>query len=353
MGLSTEFWSGKRVLLTGHTGFKGAWAMHWLKSLGADVHGLALAPATRPSLFEVLYGQPTAEEIVDLRDRGAVARRVREVQPQVVVHMAAQAIVMEGYKTPVETFATNVLGTAHLLDALREVDGLLSVVVVTSDKAYENDDRGRPFAENDPVGGSDPYSASKGCQEIVAQSYRRSFFQQKGIPVVTARAGNVIGGGDWAEDRLMTDALAALVAKRNIVLRNPLATRPWQHVLEPVAGYLLYAQVSAEGLIDVPSLNFGPDDSATVQDVTERLLKLWQVPGLTWEQDAASHPKEAHALALTAQKARAVLGWQPRLDLDTTLGWIVDWHKAFEQGQDMSAVTAQQIEHYQRLMDEE
>lgn len=338
------------MLLTGHTGFKGAWLYQWLKLLGADVYGLALEPSTTPNIFHVLHGPASADEIVDLRNRQAVEKRVAQVQPQVVIHMAAQAIVKEGYKNPVENFDSNIMGTIHLLEALRSTKGLLSVLVVTSDKAYENDDSGEAFAENAKMGGSDPYSASKGCQEIVTHSYRRSFFNALGVPLVTARAGNVVGGGDWSEDRLMTDALTALGNDEDIILRNPMATRPWQHVLEPIAGYLLFAQACAESRLDIPALNFGPKGSATVQHVTEHLIDLWQVEGRRWIQDAESHPKEAHALALDATLADTRLGWKPRLDLETTLHWIVDWHKAFLAGGDMQGQTNTQIQDFAALM---
>ena len=349
MKLDPDFWKGKRVLLTGHTGFKGAWLNQWLRLLGADVHGFSLGPKTEPHLHGLLGHDDAQSTIGDLKDPAAINEVVKRHKPQIVLHLAAQALVRRSYRDPLESFATNVMGTANLLEALRSCDNLEAVLVVTSDKAYENDERGAPFREGDPLGGKDPYSASKGCQEIVTHSYARSFFAEKGVAVATARAGNVIGGGDWSEDRLMTDVIHAFYNKQDIVLRNPLATRPWQHVLEPLGGYLVYAQALATKGTTVPALNFGPDGSAKVQIVVEKMLELWGGAN-KWVLDGAEQPAEAHALALDVSLVRETLGWRPRLELDETLDWIVSWHKIHAEGECVKKITRTQIETFQTLL---
>ncbi len=347
--LDPDFWRGKRVLLTGHTGFKGAWLNHWLRMLGANVQGFSLVSDTQPNLHRLLGHDDAQSTIGDLRDPAAIKEVVKRHSPQVVLHLAAQALVRRSYRDPLESFSTNVMGTANLLEELRSCDQLEAVLVITSDKAYENDERGVPFREGDPVGGKDPYSASKGCQEIITHSYARSFFAEKGVAVATARAGNVIGGGDWSEDRLMTDLIQAFYNEQDIVLRNPLATRPWQHVLEPLGGYLLYAQALATKEINLPALNFGPDGSATVQSVVEKMLELWNGDN-KWALDGAEQPAEAHALALDVSLAQETLGWRPRLDLDETLQWIVSWHKKHVEGECVKQITRSQIENFQILL---
>ncbi|MEH6630916.1 MAG: CDP-glucose 4,6-dehydratase [Halopseudomonas aestusnigri] len=347
--IDPEYWAGKRVLLTGHTGFKGAWLNQWLRLLGADVVGFSLSPDTQPNLHDLLGHEDAQSKTGDLRDLAAISKVVRQHKPQVVLHLAAQALVRRSYRDPLESFATNVMGTANLLEALRSCDALEAVLVVTSDKAYENDERGVPFCEGDALGGKDPYSASKGCQEIVTHSFARSYFSEKGIAVATARAGNVIGGGDWSEDRLMTDLIHGFCNLQDIVLRNPLATRPWQHVLEPLGGYLLYAQALATKEVRLPALNFGPDGSATVQSVVENMLKLWGGEN-KWVLDGAEQPAEAHALALDVSLAQKALGWRPRLDLDETLQWIVSWHKKHAEGECVKQITRSQIENFQNLL---
>ncbi|WP_417811353.1 CDP-glucose 4,6-dehydratase [Thalassospira alkalitolerans] len=351
-----QFWSGKRVLLTGHTGFKGSWAGAWLKRMGAEVHGFALAPETDPNLHDLLDLPYASECIADLRDRDAVVDAVKAVDPQLVLHMAAQPLVRRGYREPVETMATNIMGTAHLLDALRTSENLLGVLVVTSDKAYDNDSYDQAhgdviFREGDALGGRDPYSASKGAQEIVARSFGQSFFRAKNIPVVTARAGNVIGGGDWSEDRLMTDIIAAIATNQAVMLRSPEATRPWQHVLEPVAGYLMFLQAAVEGRVAETALNFGPDTSNTVAEVVDLMLAHWGANSGRVTDGDGDGKKEARTLALDSSLAKSVLGWQPRLDLASCIEWIAHWHKAQLAGQTMPQMTQAQIASYEDLMD--
>ncbi|MEQ8392884.1 MAG: CDP-glucose 4,6-dehydratase [Thalassospira sp.] len=351
-----SFWSGKRVLLTGHTGFKGSWAAAWLMQMGAKVHGFALAPDTDPNLHDLLDLSYDSETIADLRDRASVADMVNNVKPELVLHFAAQPLVRRGYREPVETMATNIMGTAHLLDALRDCETVSGILVVTSDKAYDNDSYDQAqgdivFREGDPLGGRDPYSASKGCQEIVARSFEQSYFRARNIPLVTARAGNVVGGGDWSEDRLMTDIIRAASNGKAVELRNPGTTRPWQHVIEPVAGYLMYLQEAVEGNTAVPALNFGPKESHTVQHVTRLVLNAWGSNSETAHRTSAEASKEARTLALDSSLATTTLSWQPRLDLETCVQWIVDWHKAHLDGQNMHAITEAQISSFESMMD--
>jgi CDP-glucose 4,6-dehydratase len=343
------FWSGRRVLVTGHTGFKGGWLACWLQRLGAAVYGFSLPPDAKPNLYERLRLPYAGERLADLRDPGPIAAFVDAVRPELVVHLAAQSLVRRGYREPVETFATNVMGTVNLLQALRFAEGLKAVLVVTSDKAYDNRtyDRPaphRPFREDDPLGGRDPYSASKGAQEMVTHSFAESFFADRGIPVATARAGNVIGGGDWAADRIMTDVLSALEAGATIRLRHPEATRPWQHVLDPLAGYLAYVQALVEGRVGDRTLNFGPQRSHRVLDLVETALALW--PGAAgWEPAKEPALPEPSSLDLDAARARAVLGWRPLLGLDEAVGLVVAWHRA--PAADARAVTLAQIARYE------
>lgn len=349
-----DFYRGKRILLTGHTGFKGSWLGLWLTGMGAEVHGLALDPETEPNAHALLRVPYASDLRQDLRDADGVARAVAPIDPQLVFHLAAQPLVRRAYRDPLESFGTNVMGTANLLQALRNCPSLQAVLGVTSDKAYDNDAYDAPkdlvFAETDRLGGRDPYSASKGAQEIVIRSFAESYFAKSGVRVATARAGNVIGGGDWAEDRLMTDAMAALLADKPIPIRNPLMTRPWQHVLEPLAGYLLLLRALAEGRFTGEAMNFGPDESHSVQTVADRLCALWGGEA-SWAQIGDQGPKEAKTLALTSALAKASLGWKPRLDLDATLGLVAGWYKAWAKGADMGAFSAAQIEAYAARMD--
>lgn len=345
-----SFWAHQRVLVTGHTGFKGAWLSLWLRSMGAEVTGLSLAPATEPSLFGLtgLEGD-TRSRIGSIVDRPVVDQVVRESNPTVIFHLAAQALVRASYDDPADTFATNVVGTANVLDAARSAAELRAFVSVTSDKCYENQEWDWGYRENEPMGGHDPYSASKGCAELVTAAMRRSFFDEDGrVGVGSARAGNVIGGGDWAQDRLIPDIVKAFSAGDEVVIRRPEAIRPWQHVLEPLSGYLLLAQRLADGEA-AEGWNFGPADrdARPVAWMVERMAERWGGDA-TWriERDG---PHEATLLKLDCSKANRRLGWSPRLDLETTLDWLVDWYRAHLDGEDMLAVTRKQIADYDAL----
>ncbi|HVV92408.1 MAG TPA: CDP-glucose 4,6-dehydratase [Hyphomicrobiales bacterium] len=355
MALDNGFWRGRRVLLTGHTGFKGGWAAFWLKRLGAAVTGLALAPDTEPDLWTLArVGDGLHSHIADLRDPEAVAAVVREARPELVLHMAAQPLVRRSYAAPVETFATNVIGTVHLLEALRDASGLRAVLVVTSDKVYANAETGRAFAEGDALGGHDPYAASKAAAELVTASYAASFFAGAGVQVATARGGNVMGGGDFAADRLVPDAWRAARAGRPLVLRHPGATRPWQHVLDCVAGYLAYLQALGAGRAVPRALNFGPAtaaDPVTVSQIAEAVQRALGAPaGWVVAEDAAADPRrEMAALALDPAAAQRALGWRCRLSTGDAVRFTADWYRALAAGADMAAVTGDQIAAYERL----
>lgn len=348
------FWQGRRVLVTGHTGFKGSWLSLWLQSLGAEVVGFALPPVTRPSLFELAGVDRGMTSILgDVADLDALTAAVTTHRPEVVIHMAAQALVRASYQDPVATFATNVMGTLHLFEAVRRVGGVRAVVNVTSDKCYDNREWLWGYRENEPLGGRDPYSASKACAELATAAYRDSFFPPKnhashGVAVATARAGNVIGGGDWAPDRLIPDVLAAFGAGRPVLLRNPDAVRPWQHVLEPLLGYLLLAEkLMEEGAAWADAWNFGPvdEDARPVGWIVETLARGWGEEA-RWSRDTAPHPHEAGLLRLDCAKARQRLGWHPRWTLGDALAAIIAWHRAHLEGADMRAFTLNQIAQY-------
>jgi CDP-glucose 4,6-dehydratase len=344
-----DFWRGRSVLVTGHTGFKGAWLSLWLQSLGAHVTGLADAVPTTPSLFELArVGDRLADVRADIRDHAAVLDAVAGHAPEVIIHMAAQAFVRRSFLDPRTTYETNVMGTVNLLEAVRATPSVRVVVNVTSDKCYDNDPSRarRPFVEDDPKGGHDPYSNSKGCAELVADAYLRSFFapHPDGPRLGSARAGNVIGGGDWGEDRLIPDIMRGALDGVPIAVRNPEAVRPWQHVLNPLSGYLRLAQALHASPEQQGGWNFGPalDDAQPVRAIADRLTQLW--PGrLDWELDAARHPHEAHFLALDSTRAREQLGWRPTWNLDEALAAIVAWYSALRDGADMQAVTLEQI----------
>lgn len=327
------FWKGKRVLLTGHTGFKGSWLALWLAEMGARVTGLSLVPETEPSLFGLINGKPAAAEICDLRDRHAVAARVMLSKPEIVLHLGAQALVRAGYRDPIGTYETNVQGTANLLDALRIAPDVRSIVVVTTDKVYANPETALPFVESDPLGGHDPYSASKAAAEIVTASYRSSFFSARGVGLATARAGNVIGGGDWAEDRLIPDAVRAWGAARPLMVRRPQAVRPWQHVLEPLNGYLMMAERLWEDPHFAPNLNFGPDHqaAATVATVLDKASMAFG-GGEVVLGDGSEGPHEAGYLMLDSSRARDTLGYRPVWDLDETVTRTMDWYRRLASG---------------------
>ena len=348
--MNINFWPGKRVFITGHTGFKGSWLALWLQSAGAQVQGLALAPPTSPSLFNAArVGDGLAHTLADIRDFDAVATAMRRFQPEIVLHLAAQPLVRLSYSAPLATYATNVLGTVHVLEAVRQAGSVRAVVNVTTDKCYENHEWVWGYRENEPMGGHDPYSSSKACAELVSTAYRASFLASAGIHLATARAGNVIGGGDWALDRLVPDALRAFEQGRPVRIRNPSSTRPWQHVLEPLHGYLTLAEkLWQHGHPFAQAWNFGPadDDVRTVSWIVDRLACAWG-DRAGWQHDgdqAALH--EAHWLKLDTSKARQLLGWQPRWDLQTALHHTVAWHQAWLRHDDMRAVCLQQIQQY-------
>ncbi|OQW86958.1 MAG: CDP-glucose 4,6-dehydratase [Rhodoferax ferrireducens] len=345
-----QFWRGKRVLLTGHTGFKGSWLSLWLQSLGVQVHGLALAPPTTPNLFTVaqVASGMASHTIGDIRDLVTVQQAMQSAQPDIVIHMAAQPLVRLSYAEPVETYATNVMGTVHVLESARHTPSVKSIVVVTTDKCYENKEWAWGYRENEPMGGHDPYSNSKGCAELVTSAYRNSFLQSGGVAVASARAGNVIGGGDWAADRLVPDILRAFEANQPVVIRNPHATRPWQHVLEPLSGYLTLAEhLYLDGQAFAEGWNFGPqdDDAKPVQWIVECMVTHWGNDA-SWQQDGSTHPHEAGYLKLDISKAKARLGWQPRWPLTTALEKIAAWHHAYLHLANMREFTIEQIQNY-------
>ncbi len=348
--------AGSRVLITGHTGFKGGWLVLWLRRLGAAVHGYALDPPTRPALFEVgRIGSVLASDTrADLADLAQLKSAFAGAQPEVVFHLAAQPLVRESYRDPLGTLASNVMGTAHVLEAARNFDSVRAIVLVTTDKVYENREWAYPYREVDPLGGGDPYSASKAAAEIVAASYRASFFEGvAGHParVATARAGNVIGGGDWATDRLVPDCLSAFAKGRPVRLRSPHAVRPWQHVLEPLAGYLRLAErlLGAEGAEYARAWNFGPDagGDATVGAVAETAARLWGEGASVECAPAAANPHEAGVLRLDSTRARNALGWRPRWSLEQAIERTVAWQRALAGGDDMRSVSLDQIRDYE------
>ena len=347
--MNPAFWQGKRVLLTGHTGFKGSWLSLWLQSMGAKVTGYALAPPTNPSLFDIAeVARGMTSVIGDIRDLAKLQAVFAEHQPEIVIHMAAQPLVRYSYQNPVETYSTNVMGTVHVLEAVRNSPGVKAVVNITTDKCYENREWVWGYRENEPMGGFDPYSNSKGCSELVTSAYRRSFFQDKGIALASARAGNVIGGGDWAADRLIPDILRAFEQNQPVIIRNPQATRPWQHVLEPLSGYLTLAErLCTDGQAFAEGWNFGPhdDDASPVQWIVEHMVSSWS-NGASWQLDGGAHPHEANYLKLDISKAKARLGWQPRWALSTALEKITAWHHAYLASTNMHEFTMQQIANY-------
>ena len=354
--IKPAFWKGKRVLITGHTGFKGAWLSLWLQDLGALPVGYALDPPTKPNLFEaadVARGMVSIKG--DVRDLEAVRRAIDQHQPEIVIHMAAQSLVRQSYEQPVETIATNVLGTVNVLEALRGQQAVRVIINVTSDKCYDNKERPEGYREEEPLGGHDPYSSSKACAEIVTAAYRKSFFSGSGdhrpAAVATVRAGNVIGGGDWAKDRLVPDIISSLNSRLSPFIRNPTAVRPWQHVLDPLHGYLMLAErMWDDGAAFSGAWNFGPDhsDDKPVSWVADKLCLRWG-EGMKWQQDGKTHPHEAHRLCLDTTKARNVLEWQPRVSLEHALDWIVEWYQTYQRNQAMKDLTLSQIHRFQKL----
>jgi CDP-glucose 4,6-dehydratase len=353
--MSHTFWQGRRVFLTGHTGFKGSWLALMLHEVGARIHGYALAPATTPALFSMADIDKCVDSstIADIRDTVALKAAMGKAQPEIVIHMAAQPLVRESYADPLSTYAVNVMGAANVLEAIRGVDAVRAVLVVTTDKVYENQDWIWGYRESDQLGGFDPYSSSKACAEIVTAAYKQSFFHPKdytrhGVAIATARAGNVIGGGDYASDRLVPDVFRAFASKTPILIRNPKATRPWQHVLEPLRGYLMLAEALVKRGPDVaPAINFGPhvNDALPVSEIVEMLVNNWQhVAG--WSSQPGEHPHEAQALRLDIALAANQLGWQPQLGIKDALELCCDWQRSINKGRHPRDVTLAQIRAY-------
>ncbi|OGV61215.1 MAG: CDP-glucose 4,6-dehydratase [Lentisphaerae bacterium RIFOXYA12_FULL_48_11] len=352
--MNGKFWKGKRVFVTGHTGFKGSWLCIWLSSLGARVYGYALSPPTEPSLFKLCRVKKLVTSTTgDVRNLRSLQKTMLSTEPEIVIHMAAQPLVRESYRLPVETYEINVMGTVNLLEAVRTCKSVKAVVNVTTDKCYENRERLRGYREDEPMGGYDPYSNSKACSELVTSAYRNSYFNpsdhaEHGVAVATARAGNVIGGGDWAADRLIPDCIRAILRGETVRIRNPDSTRPWQHVLEPLSGYMMLAQkLYSKGPRYASGWNFGPDnsDARPVGWVLEEFCRQWGA-GASYVVDSGHHPHEAHYLSLNCSKARKELGWQPRWNLKQALGSIVEWTRAYARKEDVKRICLKQIKEY-------
>ncbi len=355
---SPAFWRGKRIFLTGHTGFKGSWLSLWLQKMGAGVTGYALPPSTSPNMFEATHASSGMVSVIgDVRDGVALASAMKAAEPEIVIHMAAQPLVRYSYQNPVETYAVNVMGLVNLFEAVRQTGSIKAVVNVTSDKCYENREWVWGYRETEAMGGYDPYSSSKGCAELVTSAYRRSYFNasshdDQAVGLASARAGNVIGGGDWALDRLVPDIMRAIDGGRAVKIRNPHAVRPWQHVLEPLNGYLTLAeQLCNDRAAASEGWNFGPKptDVQPVQWVVEKLIDFWG-EGARWLLDENQGEHEANYLSLDCAKARARLGWQPVWDLAKALEMIVVWHKAYRHGKDIRAVTFEQITKFENQL---
>lgn len=354
--MNKSFWAGRRVFVTGHTGFKGSWLSLWLQSHGAEVTGYALAPTPGENLFEVArVGEGMRSVLADVRDVSSLVFEMKNAAPEIVIHMAAQALVRESYVAPLDTYAVNVMGTANVLEAVRATPHVKAVVSVTTDKCYENREWNWGYRETDHLGGYDPYSSSKACAELVTAAYRSSYFNpalyfQHGVAVASARAGNVIGGGDWARDRLIPDLLSALGGGEPVRIRNPHAVRPWQHVLEPLSGYLSLAEklATGEGSTYGEAWNFGPadDDARPVQWIVERMIERWG-GNARWVRDEQPQPHEADYLKLDCSKAHARLGWKPRWNLSNALSAIIDWQQAYAVGADMRVKTLAQINDFE------
>ncbi|TGE35392.1 CDP-glucose 4,6-dehydratase [Desulfosporosinus fructosivorans] len=354
MDIDRNFWQKKRIFLTGHTGFKGSWLSLWLSSLGAQVIGYALSPPTKPSMFEICkIEQITDSTLADIRDLGSLTQALQSAKADIVIHMAAQSLVRKSYLNPVETYSVNVLGTVNLLEAVRANPGIRAVLNITTDKCYENKEWVWGYRENDVLGGYDPYSSSKACSELITAAYRNSFFKPQEyathkVALASARAGNVIGGGDWGQDRLIPDLIQALLTGEKFNLRNPQAIRPWQHVLEPLIGYLNLAQkLYTDGPAYTGAWNFGPDDTDAqpVEWVAKTLCSKWGKPA-HYEIEQGSHPHETSVLTLNCAKAKQELHWSPRWNLDKALERVVEWYKAYQESQDLQALCFRQIAEY-------
>lgn len=352
MVIEQEFWRDRKVFITGHTGFKGSWLCLWLQRLGARVTGYALEPPTTPSVFEEAKVIKGLEKSIvgDIRDANLFSQYMQKMKPGIVIHMAAQSLVRDSYINPVDTYSTNVMGTVNMLEAVRKTPTVKAVLNITSDKCYENIECIRGYREDDPMGGYDPYSSSKGCAELVSSAYRKSFLQDEGVALATARSGNVIGGGDWAKDRIVPDAIRAFVANETLMVRNPHATRPWQHVLEPLTGYLLLCQKLVEQTEEFSkSWNFGPDTEEVkpVSTLADIMIKSWGGDA-RWRADKGMHPHEANYLKLDCSKAKTLLKWKPVWQLERGLDETVRWYKAWHQKRDMYSYTLDQIETFQK-----
>lgn len=357
MVISEKFWQGKNVLITGHTGFKGGWLSLWLQSIGANVSGYSLKPSTNPSLYQVAnIGESMAlSQIADIRGLEQLRKTIEEIRPEVVFHMAAQPLVRYSYENPVETYATNVMGTVNLLESIRQVGCVKVVINITSDKCYENKEWYWGYREDEPMGGYDPYSNSKACSELVTSAYRSSFFNpanfiEHGTALASVRAGNVIGGGDWAQDRLIPDIINSFLIKKPVIIRHPNAIRPWQHVLEPLHGYLILAEkMWGNGVKYSEGWNFGAneEDSKPVSWIVDHIVKLWG-SDTSWQKDSSAQPHEAMSLKLDCAKARARLDWYPLWGLATALDKIVEWYRCYELGENMREITLKQIREYNK-----
>ena len=345
-----EFWNGKKILITGHTGFKGSWLAFWLEMLGAEVCGYALAPESQPNLFDNLALENEIKSIIsDIRDLSAFEMVLKDFQPEIVFHLAAQSLVRKSYRAPVETYETNVIGTINVLEAARSVGAVKAVVIVTTDKVYENKEWHWAYRETERLGGFDPYSNSKACAELAVSAYRNSFFAESDCLIATARAGNVIGGGDWSEDRLLPDIFRSLIFGGKLLIRNPASIRPWQHTLEPLAGYLKLAEKLYAGEKQfADAWNFGPsdEDSKPVGWILEEIKRLWKAP-VNWEIEGAKQPHEARLLKLDSTKAKNELNWSPKLNLDEAVELTAEWYRGFKDKQDLIKLMTSQINFYQ------
>jgi CDP-glucose 4,6-dehydratase len=359
MSLESNIWNGKRVFLTGHTGFKGSWLALWLAHLGAEVRGYSLDPVTMPNLFDVARVGTVVEDVRgDIRDASSLNSALMDFAPAVVFHLAAQPLVRLSYADPITTYETNVIGTARVLDAVRQTPSVRAVVSVTTDKCYENKEWVWGYRETDPLGGYDPYSSSKACAEIVSAAFRSSYFPvekigEHGVALATARAGNVIGGGDWSLDRLIPDLVRGFLSGNPVPIRRPDAIRPWQHVVEPLHGYITLAEklLSHDSAKFATAYNFGPgeDNARPVSWIAERMTQSWR-EGTAWFLDGDSGVHEAGYLKLDSSRAHADLGWTSRLELGTALDWVTKWYKAQRDGKDMQAFTLEQILDYETLL---
>ena len=348
--INGDFWSGKRVLVTGHTGFKGAWLCIWLRELGALVSGFSLKPTTSPALYDLAkLGETITSHIGDIRSESAIRQVIQTAEPEILIHMAAQPLVRASYADPVTTYATNVMGTVHVLEAAREAESVKVVINVTSDKCYENREWVWAYRESDAMGGYDPYSSSKGCAELVTSAYRRSFLNDAGIALASARSGNVIGGGDWSAGRIVPDLLRAAETGKSIDIRNPEAIRPWQHVLEPLAGYLILAQKLFEDESRyADAWNFGPSENSAipVRELARRLFNLLESEG-GWKDSSQASPHESQLLRLDISKAKQGLGWEPLWSIDDTLEKVAEWHRGWRSKVDIESLCIGQIDAYQ------